>query len=188
MDDAIQTTSDQNQSKETDATISEMLSNLKETLETETDKIIYDMANEVSIEEFLKTYKRYMEECIFQYNRDNPIPIRYFVNDKNPFELETRLPNEHEKREFLIYELALMRIMKYINTVQYRTVKGQIRRGFYDIGLNFIAKRGRESIREEFEVFCETEKEILTMKIQIQPTTPITMASIDIDITNPGGK
>ena len=75
------------------------------------------------------------------YNRASDKPILFkTADDTYIVQLYTRKPTEIECRQFLIKRLKSMYILSSnMSQQQYRSVKGQIRRGYIDFGIKFMA-------------------------------------------------
>ena len=74
---------------------------------------------------------------IIPQNRDKPIKICF--NDFDDSNITTELENISES-ERLIETLLAMRNSKIITTQQYRSIKGQARKGYYTIVHQFLIK------------------------------------------------
>jgi hypothetical protein len=90
--------------------------------------------------------------------KNNPIVFK-FDDDKKHFRL--RKPNSIEKRKWLIWNLRFFHFQcpELINSVQYRTIKGHIKKSQIDIFFNFLKNRNFdiEILKEEYRNYCESK-------------------------------
>lgn len=98
-------------------------------------------------------------------------------------ESKLRCPNEREQKEWLKNVLRV----KYfcdpqISLSQYRTIKGEIRKGHFNVAINFLAKlRNVSDIRASFERY-KTTKSIQDITVPVTFPEPVKVCSIEINI------
>ena len=133
--------------------------------------------------------------CDFYNNLEANKPIRVkFDGGDYLTKLCTREPTEIECRKFLINRLrTLYRLAPSMHSSQYRSVKGQIRRGYIEYGINFMANHAetyndsllsshysREYLYESLDRYKNSD--LHEMIVTYSLTMPVRCESVDIQL------
>ena len=130
--------------------------------------------------------------CDFYNNLEANKPMRVKFEDGNHLVNScTRKPTEIECRKFLISRLrTLYTVAPNMRSSQYRSVKGQIRRGYIEYGINFMANHAetynnslsshysREYLYESLDEYKNSD--LHEMIVRYTLTMPV--RSVDIQI------
>ena len=133
--------------------------------------------------------------CDFYNNLEANKPMRVKFEDGNHLVNScTRKPTEIECRKFLISRLrTLYTVAPNMRSSQYRSVKGQIRRGYIEYGINFMANHAetyndsllsshysREYLYESLDRYKNSD--LHEMIVTYSLTMPVRCESVDIQL------
>lgn len=143
------------------------------------------MSNEEILNKLKENINLQIGNFIYLMNEPLDRAITFKTGDNNvSLSPITRLPNNNEINDYLYDELRRLyfKEQRIITTVQYKTVKGQIRK---DIGsaINFLRKQITDNdFYKDYISFINTEKTYLEGNIQIKFPQPISYAVIELDV------
>lgn len=138
-------------------------------------KKVLEFASEV-ISEMSKTTKYNFSQTTNDFSR-----LLTFKHDDNTSlcKKPARHPNKIECDQFLINYLWDLKCLSKISTCQYRTVKGQIRRGYIDIGMNFITNHSdisKQQLQYRYDEYKTSE--IFKFEIVRKLETPVNLVCV----------
>lgn len=123
------------------------------------------------------------DKDVFVIPINNDKPITYKNQDVNIDIGDPRVPNEKERREWIIDRLRYYYLFnrKTFKRQTYRSLKGMVKRGNIEPALRYLELNWMNSVRSRYDEMCQS-KTIFTATAHIKFSTPITVESIDIEI------
>lgn len=139
--------------------------------------------------EILNKMKQDLEKLVGEHTFHFPMQKDFDVSTMYPLKQIERYPSSKETYEYLISRIHWNMLGKDITTQQYRSLKGEIRKGNTVGPIHFIRKfvSGQECLRETLD-FMVRKKHLGVGEIPVNFTTPVKTAIIDIEISMEGDK
>lgn len=136
----------------------------------------------------IERLKKIVEEEAQKHTYHFSSGTKFNVSDIYPLKQIEKYPTTRETRKYLISRIRWNMLYKDITTQQYRSLKGEIRRGNIIGPVHYIRKfvSGQECLRETLD-FMMRKKHLGVGKIPVTLPTTIKTSTIDIEVSKGEG-